>query len=127
MSADLRVHRVDPAAARRAAAQLGRAVAVDLVLQAAGLSVGFPFVMGTNGYFPVELNRWLRALPGMNVRSVESVRKYARELIVFERWLNARGIGLWEASEDDLRQYKSLRLRNVGKSAVNTGVRRHRG
>jgi len=59
--------------------------------EATGLSDGMPFILDECGGYDVDLNRFFRACPTMGVRSSNSLRAYARDLLVWMRFLCERG------------------------------------
>src|SRR5581483_4345195 len=63
------------------------------VLSRAGAAEGQMFVLGPDGSYDVELNRFLRELDGWGVRSPNSARAYARDLALFGRFLAERRAG----------------------------------
>ncbi|MFE1558898.1 tyrosine-type recombinase/integrase [Streptomyces sp. NPDC058734] len=80
-------------------------------LDRAGVCDGIPFVLGADGRYDVELNRFIRELPSWGVRSPHSVEAYARDLMVFGRFLHLcrGGRSVWEAGPEDLRAFKRAR------------------
>jgi site-specific recombinase XerD len=86
-----------------------RAVAVPLPTagddaEALGLVDGVPFILGDDGSYDLALNRFFRECPSMGVRSPNSVKAYARDILTFMRFLDERrsGKGLWRADRQDL-------------------------
>ena len=55
-----------------------------------GLVDGMPFILGPDGIYDHQLNRFLRAGPTMGVRSMNSLRAYARDIVVWMRFLAER-------------------------------------
>jgi site-specific recombinase XerD len=92
------------------------------VLTRAGVAEGQVFALGPDGSYDVELNRFFRELDGWGVRSSNSVRAYARDLVLFGRFLTERrgGKAIWEAGQEDLRAYR--RARRSGPGAVSAGT-----
>lgn len=89
------------------------------VLRRAGVAEGQVFALGPDGSYDVELNRFFRELDGWGVRSPNSVRAYARDLVLFGRFLAERrgGKSIWGAAQQDLRAYRRAR-RSGGPGAV---------
>ena len=88
----------------------GLGAAAVTVLERATVRDGHPFILGPDGSYDLQLNRFLRELQGWGVRSVHSVEAYARDLTLFCRFLHQRrgGRSIWEHDLD-----KGLRaLRN---------------
>jgi site-specific recombinase XerD len=92
------------------------------VLARAGAGEGQVFVLGRDGSYDVELNRFFRELDGWGVRSPNSIRAYARDLALFGRFLAERrgGKSIWESGQEDLRAYR--RARRSGSGAVSAGT-----
>jgi site-specific recombinase XerD len=92
------------------------------VLARAGVAEGQVFALGPDGSYDVELNRFFRELDGWGVRSPNSIRAYARDLVLFGRFLAERrgGAGIWEAGQEDLRAYR--RARRSGPGGVSAGT-----
>ncbi|MFC5106968.1 site-specific integrase [Kibdelosporangium philippinense] len=86
------------------------------VLRRAGVGDGLPFVLGPDGSYDLELNRFVRELEGWGVRSEHSKEAYARDLMLFGRFLHEHrgGRSIWDAEQDDLRAYKRARRRTKG-------------
>jgi site-specific recombinase XerD len=100
----------------RAAGALGLDGAAEAVLQRCGVRGGQPFVLGPDGSYDLNLNRFLRELDGWGVRSAHTVQAYARDLMLFGRFLHEQrgGRSLWQADQEDLRAYKRARRRTPG-------------
>jgi len=92
------------------------------VLTRAGVAEGQVFALGPDGSYDVELNRFFRELDGWGVRSPNSIRGYARDLVLFGRFLAERrgGKSIWESGQEDLRAYR--RARRSGPTAVSAGT-----
>ncbi len=92
------------------------------VLDRAGAAEGQVFALGADGSYDVELNRFFRELDGWGVRSPNSIRAYARDLVLFGRFLAERRDGktVWEAGQEDLRAYR--RARRSGSGAVSAAT-----
>ena len=58
-----------------------------------GLVEGMPFILGRDGIYDHHLNRFLRSCPTMGVRSLNSLRAYARDIVVWMRFLEERRDG----------------------------------
>ena len=86
------------------------------VLRRAGVGDGLPFLLGPDGSYDLELNRFVRELDGWGVRSEHTREAYARDLMLFGRFLHEHrgGRSIWDAGQDDLRAYKRARRRTKG-------------
>jgi hypothetical protein len=62
-------------------------------MESFGLVEGMPFILGEDGSYDHDLNRFFRAAPTMGVRSLNSLRAYARDIVV---WLRFRGAARWK-------------------------------
>lgn len=93
------------------------------VLARAGASEGQVFALGPDGSYDVELNRFFRELDGWGVRSPNSIRAYAWDLVLFGRFLAGRrgGKSVWQAGQEDLRAYRRAR-RSGGPGSVSAGT-----
>ncbi|MCF8708638.1 MULTISPECIES: tyrosine-type recombinase/integrase [Sphingomonadaceae] len=76
-----------------------------------GLVEGMPFILGEDGSYDYDLNRFFRAAPTMGVRSLNSLRAYARDIVVWLRFLAERrdGKSVWAANRDDIAAYHMAR------------------
>ncbi|KOX56243.1 integrase [Streptomyces purpurogeneiscleroticus] len=76
-----------------------------------GLVEGMPFILGSDGGYDHNLNRFLRFCPTMGVRSMNSLRAYARDIVVWMRFLEERRNGkpLWSADRDDIAAFHEAR------------------
>src|SRR6266511_2066288 len=94
------------------------------VLRRAGCGEDQPFILGADGWYDVELNRFLRELNGWGVRSANSIKAYARDVMLFCRFLHeARGgKSIWECGTADLRAYKRVRLHTEGPLQVSVAT-----
>nr|WP_246268779.1 site-specific integrase [Acrocarpospora macrocephala] len=74
---------------------------------------GTPFVLSADGSYDVELNRFLRELPGWGVHAPNSINAYAHDLAVFGRFLDQHrgGRTLREAGQEDLLAFLGVRRR----------------
>src|SRR6266851_9710009 len=50
-----------------------------------GLVDGMPFILGDDGSYDHDLNRFFRACPTIGLRSLNSLRAYARDIVVWLR------------------------------------------
>ena len=57
---------------------------------AIGLVEGMPFILGDDGSYDHHLNCFFRACPTLGVRSMNSLRAYARDILVWMRFLQER-------------------------------------
>lgn len=76
-----------------------------------GLVEGMPFILGDDGSYDHHLNRFFRACPTLGVRSMNSLRAYARDILVWMRFLQERrdGKSLWAASREDIAAFHEAR------------------
>jgi site-specific recombinase XerD len=76
-----------------------------------GLVDGIPFILRDDGSYDFELNRFFRACPTMGVRSLNSLRAYARDIAVWARFLlqQRNGKTVWQADRDDVTAYHQAR------------------
>jgi hypothetical protein len=51
---------------------------------------GTPFILGDDGSYDLQFNRFFRECPSIGVRSTNSVRAYARDLLTWVRFLTER-------------------------------------
>ena len=84
-----------------------------------------PFILGDDGSYDHNLNRFFRACPTMGVRSLNSLRAYARDIVVWLRFLAERrgGKPVWAADRDDIAAFHEARRLSPPPIAS----RRHRG
>jgi len=94
------------------------------VLRRAAARDGLPFVLGPDGSYDVELNRFFRELDGWGVRAANSILAYARDVMLFCRFLHTSrgGKSIWECDGTDLRAYKSARLHTPGDQQVSVAT-----
>ncbi|MFE4336051.1 site-specific integrase [Streptomyces sp. NPDC056831] len=94
------------------------------VLDRVGVREGQPFILGGDGSYDLQLNRFLRELPSWGVRAENSVLGYARDVMLFVRFLETSRYGksIWACDGDDLRACKRVRLRCGGPGAVSVGT-----
>lgn len=76
-----------------------------------GLVDGMPFILGHDGSYDHDLNRFFRACPTMGVRSLNSLRAYARDIIVWLRFLSEQrsGKSIWSADREDIAAFHQAR------------------
>lgn len=76
-----------------------------------GLVDGMPFILGPDGSYDHDLNRFFRACPTMGVRSVNSLRSYGRDILVWLRFLSERrgGKSVWRADREDIAAFHEAR------------------
>lgn len=79
--------------------------------ESSGLVDGIPFILGADGRYDHHLNRFFRACPTIGVRSMNSLRAYARDILVWLRFLAERrdGKSLWLADRDDIAAFHEAR------------------
>lgn len=96
----------------RAADAPGLGEDASAVLARAGARRGQPFVLAADGSYDLELNRFFRELDGWGVQAANSVAAYARDVMLFCRFLHESrgGKTIWECGADDLRAFKRARL-----------------
>jgi site-specific recombinase XerD len=84
-------------------------------VEATGLSDGMPFILDNCGGYDLDLNRFFRACPTMGVRSSNSLRAYARDLLVWMRFLSERRENkpIWQANREDVAAYHAARRRSA--------------
>jgi len=107
-----------------AAAAAGAAVDGVGVLGRAGAADGMPFVLGADGSYDVQLNRFFRELDGWGVRAANSILVYARDIMLFCRFLaqSRGGKTIWACGAADLRAYKRARLHAAGPAQVSVAT-----
>jgi hypothetical protein len=105
-----------------------RAAAIA-VARRSGLSDGIPFILGDDGGYDHDLNCFFRACPTMGVRSPNSLRAYARDLLVWMRFLLERrdGKSVWSADREDVAAFHAARRRSepphrISAASWNRGV-----
>lgn len=81
-------------------------------------------MLGPDGSYDVELNRFFRELDGWGVRASNSVAAYARDVMLFCRFLHTSrgGKSIWQCDGADLRSYKSVRLHGPGDQLVSVST-----
>jgi site-specific recombinase XerD len=85
-----------------------------------GLVGGIPFILGDDGAYDVQLNRFFRECPSMGVRSVNSVRAYAHDLLTWIRFLAERrgGKSVWHADRQDIIAFHRARRLTDGPGQI---------
>ena len=80
-----------------------------------GLVDGMPFILDDDGAYDLDLNRFFRACPTMGVRSMHSVKAYARDILTWLRFLKERrgGKTMWQADREDVAVYHAVRRFSV--------------
>ncbi len=108
----------------RAASTSERHADAAAVFRRAGVSDGQPFVLGPDGSYDLELNRFFRELSFWGVRAENSIAAYARDVMLFCRFLHTSrgGKSIWRCDGEDLRAYKSVRLHTPGDQQVSVGT-----
>ena len=101
----------------------GGAVATT-VLRRAGVRDGQPFLLGPDGSYDLQLNRFFRELSTWGVRAENSIAAYTRDVMLFCRFLHTSrgGKSIWQCDGEDLRSYKSVRLHTDGDQQVSVGT-----
>ncbi|MCR8574282.1 tyrosine-type recombinase/integrase [Streptomyces sp. Isolate_219] len=86
------------------------------VLERADATTGMPFLIGPDGTYDLQLNRFFRELGDWGVRAMGSVEAYARDLALFCRFLHQHrgGKAIWDADQQDLLAYRRARRRTPG-------------
>lgn len=76
-----------------------------------GLVDRMPFFLGDDGSYDHDLNRFFRACPTMGVRSLNSLRAYALDVLVWLRFLAERrgGKSVWAADREDIAAFHEAR------------------
>ena len=94
------------------------------VLCRAGVAEGLPFLLGADGSYDLQLNRFFRELDGWGVRAANSVLAYARDIMLFCRFLaqSRGGKSIWECDAADLRAFKRARLHAPGPAQVSVAT-----
>jgi site-specific recombinase XerD len=94
------------------------------VLSRAGVAGGLAFLLGADGSYDLQLNRFFRELDGWGVRAANSILAYARDIMVFCRFLaeSRGGKPIWECDTADLRACKRVRLHTPGPAHVSVST-----
>ncbi len=81
------------------------------VVERAGLIDGMPFILMDDGSYDLDLNRFFRACPGMGARSPNTWRAYARDILVWARFLSERRgrKTVWQADRHDVLAFHRAR------------------
>lgn len=76
-----------------------------------GLVDGTPFILGDDGSYDYDLNRFFRACPTLGVRSPNSLRAYGLDILTWMRFLAGHrpGKSLWQADRDDVAAFYEAR------------------
>lgn len=76
-----------------------------------GLTEGMPFILGDDGSYDPDVNRFFRACPTLGVRSPNSLRAYGRDILIWMRFLAERrsNKSLWAADRDDIAAFHAAR------------------
>lgn len=85
------------------------------VVEATGVTDSMPFILDNCGGYDLDLNRFFRACPTMGLRSANSLRAYARDLVVWMRFLSERrdNKSIWRADREDIAVYHAARRRSA--------------
>jgi len=100
------------------------AAVVASVFARAGVRERAPFVLGAGGCYDTALNRFFRELDSWGVRAANSIAAYARDVMLFCRFLHESrgGKSIWACDGADLRAYKQVRLRTPGDGQVSVAT-----
>ncbi|PCI43164.1 MAG: integrase [Alphaproteobacteria bacterium] len=76
-----------------------------------GLVDGMPFILSDDGSYDHDINRFFRTCPTMGVRSLNSLRAYGRDIIIWLRFLAERrgGKSLWSVDREDIAAFYEAR------------------
>ena len=87
---------------------------LSATVESSAVTDGMPFILGDNAEYDADLNRFFRDCPTMGVRSPNSLQSYARDLLIWVRFLGERrsGKSIWEATADDIAAYHAARRRS---------------
>jgi site-specific recombinase XerD len=77
-----------------------------------------PAILKDGGEYDAHLSRFLADLPLNGVRSRHSLRSYGYDIVVWARFLDARGKRLWQASRVDVEAYHRARRREDAKHRI---------
>jgi integrase len=93
-------------------------------LSRVGAADGLPFLLGADGSYDLQLNRFFRELDSWGVRAANSVLAYARDIMLFCRFLaqSRGGKSIWQCGTADLRAYKRARLHAAGPVQVSVAT-----
>ncbi len=74
------------------------------VIRHHGISDGMPFILDDSGAYDERFNSFFRNLPNLKVRSANSWRNYALDLLTWMRFLaECLGKTIWMAEKDDIK------------------------
>jgi site-specific recombinase XerD len=81
---------------------------------------GIPFILGDDGSYDADLNRFFRECPSMGMRSLNSVRAYAHDILTWIRFLKERrgGKSLWRADRQDVIAFHRTRRLAAGPGQI---------
>jgi site-specific recombinase XerD len=84
------------------------------------LVAGIPFILGDDGTYDTDLNRFFRECPSMGIRSLNSVRAYAHDILTWIRFLEERRGGkcLWRADRQDVIAFHRTRRLAAGPGQI---------
>ncbi len=76
-----------------------------------GLVDGMPFILGSDGTYDHDLNRFFRSCPTIGVLSPNSWRAYAHDILIWMRFLSERrgGKSVWAADRNDIAAFHKAR------------------
>ena len=76
-----------------------------------GLIDGMPFILMDDGSYDLHINRFFRACPAMGARSPNTWRSYARDILVWARFLGEcrGGKTVWQADRHDVLAFHRAR------------------
>lgn len=86
---------------------------IDAV-ERAGVADDIPFILGDDGTYDLDLNRFFRACPTMGVRTPNSLKSYARDILTWLRFLAERRGGKtpWQVDREDVAAFRAARRRS---------------
>jgi site-specific recombinase XerD len=81
---------------------------------------GIPFILGDDGTYDLDLNRFFRECPSMGMRSLNSIRAYAHDILTWVRFLKERrgGKNLWRADRQDIIAFHRTRRLAAGPGQI---------
>lgn len=94
------------------------------MLERAGAYDGKCFVLGPDGSYDVQLNRFGRELDSWGVRSDNGHEGYMRDIMLYCRFLHESlgGKSIWETDSADLRAYKVVRMRMDNENSISAAT-----
>ncbi|MET8101512.1 site-specific integrase [Streptomyces sp. NPDC005236] len=94
------------------------------VLERAGACDGKRFVLGPDGSYDVQLNRFGRELDSWGVRSDNGHEGYMRDIMLYCRFLHESrgGKSIWQTDSADLRAYKLVRMRMDDENSISAAT-----